>query len=137
MESCLEDKIEGRCGGFEHQVDESEHRAEKRLVSLEMARTELEVGRADLEKRIDNLALEVNRVNRLFEHEHVLNQQSKAGIFSSGVLSAPSRATAVAADGNQNPSIAHREGSSQRPQGTSHHHPLPGVSEVSHDPLNH
>jgi hypothetical protein len=83
MESRLGDKIEGRCGGLERRVDEFEHCAEERLVSLEMAHMELEVGRTDLEKHVNGLALEVTRVNRFFEHEHVFNQQSKAGIIGS------------------------------------------------------
>jgi hypothetical protein len=67
MESCLGDKIEGWCGGLERRVDESEHRVEEHLVSLEMVHTKLEVGCADLEKRIDGLALEVNRVKPLLQ----------------------------------------------------------------------
>jgi hypothetical protein len=55
-------------------LDEFEHCAEERLVSLEMAHMELEVGRTDLEKRINDLALEVTRVNHFFEREHVFNQ---------------------------------------------------------------
>jgi hypothetical protein len=74
MESRLGDKIEGRRGGLERRVDEFEHCAEERLVSLGMAHMELEVGRTDLEKRINDLALEVTRVNHFFEREHVFNQ---------------------------------------------------------------
>jgi hypothetical protein len=63
----------------------------------------------------------------------MLNQQSKAGIFGSGDSSSPSEATATVVGGGQHPGVAHHEGSSQGPHGTSHHHPLPGVLEVSQD----
>jgi hypothetical protein len=40
MEACLGDRIEGRCGGLERRVVETEQRAEERFISLEMARAE-------------------------------------------------------------------------------------------------
>jgi hypothetical protein len=136
MESRLGDKIEGRCGGLERRVDEFEHCAEECLVSLEMAHMELEVGRTDLEKHVNGLALEVTRVNRFFEHEHVFNQQSKAGIIGSRDSSSSSGAAAAAAGGGQHPDVARREGPSQAPHGTSHHHTIPDVSEIPPDSMH-
>jgi hypothetical protein len=40
MEACLGDCIEGRYGGLERRVVETEQRAEERFISLEMARAE-------------------------------------------------------------------------------------------------
>jgi hypothetical protein len=42
--------IEGRCGGLEHRVLEVEQKTEEHLVSLEMVRTDVEMGHANLEK---------------------------------------------------------------------------------------
>jgi hypothetical protein len=41
-ETRLEDRIEGRCSGLEDRVAASEQRSEERLISLEMARSEVE-----------------------------------------------------------------------------------------------
>jgi hypothetical protein len=65
--------IEGRCGGLNCHVDDIEQKTEERLVSLEMARTEVEMGRADLEKQFDGLRLELGRLNRFMERESLAN----------------------------------------------------------------
>jgi hypothetical protein len=82
MVARLGERIDDRCGGLEHHVEQSQQRAEERLVSLEMSRTEMEAGRAELEKQVDGLKLEVNRVNRFFECETMANHQRGACIFN-------------------------------------------------------
>jgi hypothetical protein len=82
MEARLSDRIDGRCSGLERRVVEVEQKAEERLVSLEMSRTEAELGRAELEKQFDGLRLEVGRLNCFMERESMLSQQGKPGIFS-------------------------------------------------------
>jgi hypothetical protein len=67
MEVHLGEKIEGRCIGLEQRVIEGEQRAEERIISLKMARTEAEASRAALEKQFDDLRLEVHHVNRFME----------------------------------------------------------------------
>jgi anion-transporting ArsA/GET3 family ATPase len=81
MELRLTDTIEGRCSGLERYVMEVEHHSEERLVSLEMARTEVETGRTALEKHVDGLKLEVYRVNRFFKRETLAHPLDKHGIF--------------------------------------------------------
>jgi hypothetical protein len=81
MVALLSERIEDRCGGLEDRVERSEQHAEERIISLEMARTELESGRADLTKHVEDLQLKVNRVNHFFEREHMEHQTSKVGIF--------------------------------------------------------
>jgi hypothetical protein len=81
MEACLTDQIEGRCSGLECRVIDFEQHNEEHLISLEMAHSEAEIGHVEIEKRVDNLKLEVHRINRLLEHETLDSNHNKAGIF--------------------------------------------------------
>jgi hypothetical protein len=84
MESRLDDRIEGRCGGgLERRVEEAEQRFKERLISLGMARAKAEQGRAPLKKQFDGLKLKVHRMNRFLERDNLVNQQEKQGIFTS------------------------------------------------------
>jgi uncharacterized coiled-coil protein SlyX len=82
MVARLGERIDDRCGGLECRVEQLEQRAEERLVSLEMSRAEMEAGCTELEKQVDGLKLEVNRVNRFFKRETMANHQRGAGIFN-------------------------------------------------------
>jgi hypothetical protein len=53
MEARLKDSIEGCCGGLDRRVDDVEPKTEARLISLEMARTEVETGHIDLEEQFE------------------------------------------------------------------------------------
>jgi hypothetical protein len=62
--------MEGHCNGLDHCVDDIEQKTEERLVSPEMVHTEVETGRAGLEKQFNRLQLEVGR---LMERESLMN----------------------------------------------------------------
>ncbi|KAK3135672.1 hypothetical protein QOZ80_5BG0422000 [Eleusine coracana subsp. coracana] len=47
-----------------------------------MARTESELDRSGLAKKLGDIKLEVNRINRFFERENLENPRAKPGIFS-------------------------------------------------------
>jgi hypothetical protein len=71
MEARLGEKIEGRCSGLEQHVLESEQHNEERLISLEMARSESETSRVEIDKRVDGLKLEVLCINKFLEQENL------------------------------------------------------------------
>jgi hypothetical protein len=98
MESHLGDRIEGRCGDLENRVAASEQRAEERLISLEMARSEVEQGHAAMEKQFDGLRLEVHRMNRFFERENMAGQQDKPSIISKAEAAGGTPLPAASAD---------------------------------------
>jgi hypothetical protein len=81
MEARLKDTIEGHYGGLDRRVDAIEQKTDEHLVSLEMARTKVEMGRADLEKQFDGLHLELGRLNQFMERESLVNRQERSGIF--------------------------------------------------------
>jgi hypothetical protein len=82
MEACLNDWIDGHCGGLEHRMEEVKQWTEECLVLLEMACMEMEMGHADLSKQFNSLKLEVNRLNRFIEWEMLAHQQGQLGIFT-------------------------------------------------------
>jgi hypothetical protein len=73
MEVRLSDQIDGCCASPERRVDEVEQKSEECLISLEMARTEIEQGWVEFEKQFGDLHLEVNRLNRFLELENMEN----------------------------------------------------------------
>jgi hypothetical protein len=73
MVARLGERIDNCCGGLESRVEQSEQRAEERLVSLEMSRMKMEASRAKLEKQADSLKLEINRAIRFFERETMVH----------------------------------------------------------------
>jgi hypothetical protein len=83
MESCLTDTIEGRYGGLEKRVTAVKQRNEEHIISLEMARSEEESDRADIERRVDDLKLEVCCLNRFLKRETLEHNLDKSGIFGS------------------------------------------------------
>jgi SMC interacting uncharacterized protein involved in chromosome segregation len=82
IETRLSEKIEGHYGGLEKCVSDLDQRLEEHFISLEMARTEVEMERADMDKQFTGLKLEVGRINRFLERENLVNSQSKPGIIS-------------------------------------------------------
>jgi hypothetical protein len=120
METYLRDHMKQRCSELERRVVESEQRADERFISLEMARAELESGRADMEKSFEGLKLEVHRLNRSVECESPANNHGKPRIFVAELVS-PSSPTGAAADG---PDGHHVEHSSRDHEfGSAHAHP--------------
>jgi hypothetical protein len=81
MEAQLSDRIEGCCQGIEHRMADSKQRMEEWLISLEMARTESEPGRAKIEKQVEGLKLKLHHVGRFLEHENLGDPQGKPRIF--------------------------------------------------------
>lgn len=77
----LGDCIDGRCVGIDDSIDRVEQRTEERLISLEMGQAELEAGRASIEKKYDDVKLEVNRINRFLEREFMVESHGKPGIL--------------------------------------------------------
>jgi hypothetical protein len=77
----LSEKIEGHCSGLEKCVGDLDQRSEERFISLEMARTEVETERVDMDKQFTSLKLEVGRINRFLERENLVKSQSKPGII--------------------------------------------------------
>jgi hypothetical protein len=64
MEARLREKIDGRCTGVERRVTEIEHQTVESLTALEMSRTEAETRRTEIQKHVDDVCLEVARLNR-------------------------------------------------------------------------
>jgi hypothetical protein len=60
IETRIIDNVSGRCTEVEHRVAEGEQKTEARLVSLEMAHSETEAARADLQQQFSELNLEIN-----------------------------------------------------------------------------
>jgi hypothetical protein len=81
MEARLTGIIEGRCSGLEHRVIDSEQCNKERLISLETMCSEAESGRVDIEKRVDDLKLEVHRINCLLKRETLDSNHNKSSIF--------------------------------------------------------
>lgn len=91
MEARLTEKIAGRCEGmqqrveqrcdelhqhFTHrcdtihqQVDVAALRGEERLMSLELLKTEVDVWKPEITKKVDDLSLEMARVGKFLERE--------------------------------------------------------------------
>jgi hypothetical protein len=116
MEIRLRHCIKGRCFGLERHVAESE----ERFISLEMARTESESGRADMEKRFEGLKLEVHRLNHSVESESLANNHDKSGIFVAE-SAPPSSTTGAAVDGPDGHRVEHS--SRDHEFGSAHAHP--------------
>jgi hypothetical protein len=82
METRLSEKIEGRCSGLEKRVGDLEQHSEERFISLEMVYTEAKVECVNMDKQFTSLKLKLGRLNRLLEHENLVNSQCKPGIIS-------------------------------------------------------
>lgn len=62
-------------------MDVAALRGEERLIALELMKTEADMWRPDLEKRVDDLELEVTRVNKFLERERRQPAFDKPGLF--------------------------------------------------------
>lgn len=82
-----------RCDSIQDQVDVVALWGEERLIALEAMKSDVDLWRPDLEKRIDDIALEVTRVNKFFERDHRSASATKPGIFGA-YESASTRPTA-------------------------------------------
>jgi hypothetical protein len=69
MKTQLLDAMAGRCGELEHRFDAAEQKTEARLISLEMDQAEITAWKPTMERRVDNLALELRRANLFMERE--------------------------------------------------------------------
>lgn len=71
----------GRCDALECRVDESEQKTEACLISLEMDHDEIEGWKPIMEKRLENLALEVQRANRFMERKTFGHDSTQPGLL--------------------------------------------------------
>jgi hypothetical protein len=71
MEQRLTDALIGRCGELEQRLADAEQKAEARFISLETDQAQIEGWRPEVDKRLDNIALELNRANKFMERETV------------------------------------------------------------------
>ncbi|GJM92974.1 hypothetical protein PR202_ga09483 [Eleusine coracana subsp. coracana] len=90
MEIRLGYRIEGRCVGIEHHLEDAEQKAEARFISLEMGQAELEHWRPEIEKKVDSVKLEVNHLNNFLERESLERPGSKSSILSGSASARPS-----------------------------------------------
>lgn len=81
MEARLTEATVGRCDVLEQRVAVTEEKTEARLISLEMDQAQIESWRPAVEKRLDNISLELSRANKFMERESFVNDFAKPGIL--------------------------------------------------------
>lgn len=81
MESHITDAMRGRCDDLERRMVEADQKTEARLISLEMGQGEFVGWKPTLEKRLDNLALEVQRANKFMEREAFDHDFTHSGLL--------------------------------------------------------
>jgi hypothetical protein len=67
----------------------SQRLSEECRIALEMSRTEAETGPAEIQKRVDDVRLEVARLNHFHEHEQMAHSAAQPGIFTAGESAPP------------------------------------------------
>lgn len=83
MEARLTEAMTGRCNDLERRIADSEQKSEARFISLEMDQAQLEGWRPGVEKRLDNIALELNRANKFMERGTLEADFTKPGLIPS------------------------------------------------------
>ena len=81
MEARLPEAMTGRCNDLERRIADSEQKSEARFISLEMDQAQLEGWRPGVEKRLDNIALELNRANKFMERETLAADSTKLSLI--------------------------------------------------------
>ncbi|GJN23705.1 hypothetical protein PR202_gb11374 [Eleusine coracana subsp. coracana] len=89
MEIRLGDHVDGRCSGLERRVDEAEQRAETRFITLEMAQTEFDHWKPHIEKKVEDVKLEVSRITAFLERTS-LEKPNHVGILPGSMSERPS-----------------------------------------------
>jgi hypothetical protein len=84
MELRLTDAMCGGCDDLEWLMMEEDQKTEVRLISLKMDQGGFAGWKPDLEKRLDNLALEVQRANKFMERETFNHDFVQPGILNHG-----------------------------------------------------
>lgn len=64
---------------LEQRIEENEKKVEARFIALEIDHTQIEGWKPDIEKRLDNLNLEMRRANRFMGRETMWNDASSSG----------------------------------------------------------
>jgi hypothetical protein len=82
----MTDTMIGRCNELEQRIEASEHKVETRFISLEMDQAQFEEWHPDVEKRLDNMSLELAKATRLLEHGTFTAKASKPGLIPSSGL---------------------------------------------------
>jgi hypothetical protein len=108
MKTELLDAMAGRCGELEHRFDAAEHKTEARLISLEMDQAEIAAWKPMVERRVDNLALELRRANLFMERESREHDPFHPGLLHpSGSAAARAPAGFFTADGPDGHRVVH------------------------------
>lgn len=81
MESRLTDAMSGCCDALECRVEESEQKIEARLIPLKMDHDEIDGWKPIMEKRIENLVLEVQRANKFMERKTFGHDSTQPGLL--------------------------------------------------------
>jgi hypothetical protein len=82
MEARLNEKIKGHCSTLEKCINDVDQHFEEWLISLEMARAEVEADRVAMDKQFGDLKLEVDHLNLFLERENMTHSQGQSGILS-------------------------------------------------------
>jgi hypothetical protein len=77
----LQSHFTGRCNSLQEQVDVAALRGEERINALEEMRSNIDHRRPDLIKRVEDIALEVVRVNKFLERDCRGDSVNKPGIL--------------------------------------------------------
>jgi hypothetical protein len=151
MEARLTEKIAGRCEGmqqrveqrcdelhqhFTHrcdtihqQVDVAALRGEERLMSLELLKTEVDVWKPEITKKVEDLSLEMARVGKFLEREfrpHVVDQPGIFGPYQSASARPPGGIHHADGPFGRRPDLHYRDRESG-PQGVPTHIPVKGT----------
>jgi hypothetical protein len=76
--------IKAKTGSYkalEHRVKDFEEKKEVCLISLEMDQGETEPWRLDVERRLDNMSLELTRATKFMEREYMVQDFTKPGLI--------------------------------------------------------
>jgi truncated hemoglobin YjbI len=81
MEQRLTDALTGRCGELEQCLADAKQKVEARVISLEMDQAQIEGWRPEVDKCLDNIALELNRANKFMERETLAANSTKLSLI--------------------------------------------------------
>jgi hypothetical protein len=129
MEAHLAERIDGRCSGLEKSVINIKQR---HFISLEMARTEADVERVEMDRQLEGLKLEVGRINRFLECETMANNHTKLGIFSTTESALAPPPSSTIADGPDRHRVAHHHRDCESGSLNTHPHiPVNGTIQTN------
>jgi hypothetical protein len=107
METRLTDAMAGHCGELERRIHNSEQKAEAWFISLKMDQAQIEDWPPEVEKRIENITLELARATKFLERGAFAVDSSKMGIIHS--LGSASRRPSIELNFADGPNGHHME----------------------------